>query len=44
MGAYHAVLEPDAEDFLADISNGDARAALTAIELGRTDHGAERGR
>ena len=34
MGAYHAVLEPDAEDFLADISNGDARAALTAIELG----------
>lgn len=33
MGAYHAVLEPDAEDFLADISNGDARAALTAIEL-----------
>lgn len=34
MGAYHAILEPDAEDFLADISNGDARAALTAIELG----------
>ncbi len=34
MGAYHAVLEPEAEDFLADISNGDARAALTAIELG----------
>ena len=34
LGAYHAVLEPDAEDFLADISNGDARAALTAIELG----------
>ena len=34
MGAYHAVLEPDAEDFLANISNGDARAALTAIELG----------
>ena len=34
MGAYHAVLEPDAEVFLADISNGDARAALTAIELG----------
>ena len=34
MGAYHAVLEPDAEDFLADISYGDARAALTAIELG----------
>lgn len=34
MGAYHAVLEADAEEFLADISNGDARAALTAIELG----------
>ena len=32
MGAYHAVLEPDAEDFFADISNGDARAALTAID------------
>lgn len=34
MGAYEAVLEPEAEEFLADISNGDARAALTAIELG----------
>lgn len=34
MGAYNAVLEEDAADFLADISNGDARAALTAIELG----------
>lgn len=34
MGAYGAVLEPDAEEFLADISNGDARAALNAIELG----------
>lgn len=34
MGAYHAVIEEDALDFLADISNGDARAALTAVELG----------
>ena len=34
MGAYHAVLEEDALEFLADVSNGDARAALTAIELG----------
>ncbi|WP_075718057.1 replication-associated recombination protein A [Roseburia sp. 499] len=34
MGSYDAVLEEDALDFLADISNGDARAALTAIELG----------
>ena len=34
MGAYHAVLDEDALDFLADVANGDARAALTAIELG----------
>lgn len=34
MGAYEADLEADALEFLADISNGDARAALTAIELG----------
>ena len=34
MGAYHAVIDEDALDFLADISNGDARAALTAVELG----------
>lgn len=34
MGSYQAVLEPDALEFLADVSNGDARAALTAIELG----------
>lgn len=34
MGAYHAVIEPDALDFLSDVANGDARAALTAIELG----------
>jgi putative ATPase len=34
MGAYHAAIDDDALDFLADIANGDARAALTAIELG----------
>ena len=34
MGAYDAVIEEDALDFLADISGGDARQALTAIELG----------
>ncbi len=34
MGAYHADLEEDALDFLADMANGDARAALTAVELG----------
>ena len=34
MGAYDAVLEEEALEFLADVSNGDARAALTAIELG----------
>ncbi|MCR5669707.1 MAG: replication-associated recombination protein A [Butyrivibrio sp.] len=34
MGAYKAVLEPEAEEFLADIADGDARHALNAIELG----------
>ncbi len=34
MGSYKAVLEPDAEDFLADLADGDARHALNAIELG----------
>ena len=34
MGSYHAVIEEDALEFLADVCNGDARAALTAIELG----------
>lgn len=33
MGTYHAVLDEDAREFLADISGGDARAALNAIEL-----------
>ena len=34
LGAYHAVIDEDALEFLSDVSNGDARAALTAIELG----------
>ncbi|MCI8634214.1 MAG: replication-associated recombination protein A [Eubacterium sp.] len=34
MGAYGAVLLPDALEFLADASNGDARSALNALELG----------
>ncbi len=34
MGAYRAVLDPDAADFLADLADGDARHALNAIELG----------
>ena len=34
MGSYNAVLEADAREFLADISGGDARAALNALELG----------
>ncbi len=34
MGAYHAVLEKDAAEFLADVAGGDARAALNAVELG----------
>ncbi len=34
LGAYNAVIEEEALEFLSDIANGDARAALTAIELG----------
>ncbi|GLC83100.1 replication-associated recombination protein A [Lacrimispora brassicae] len=34
MGSYNAVIDEDAEEFLADVSNGDARAALNAVELG----------
>lgn len=34
MGAYDAVIDEDALDFLADISGGDARHALNAVELG----------
>ncbi|MDE5866204.1 MAG: replication-associated recombination protein A, partial [Lachnospiraceae bacterium] len=34
MGAYDAVIDEDAVDFLADLSGGDARHALNAVELG----------
>ena len=34
MGSYNAVIEEDALDFLAQLSGGDARHALNAIELG----------
>ena len=34
MGSYQAVIEDDAMEFLADISGGDARNALNAVELG----------
>lgn len=34
MGSYNAVLDENAADFLADVANGDARAALNALELG----------
>ena len=34
MGAYGADITEDAADFLADVANGDARAALNAVELG----------
>ncbi|MFQ7311066.1 MAG: replication-associated recombination protein A [Sellimonas sp.] len=33
MGSYHAVIDPDAEEFLADLAGGDARLALNAVEL-----------
>lgn len=34
MGAYDAVIDDAAAEFLADIANGDARNALNAVELG----------
>ena len=33
MGAYDAAIDEDALEFLSDLSNGDARTALNAIEL-----------
>ena len=43
MGAYDAVADEDALDFLADIAGGDARNALNALELGilTTERGAD---
>lgn len=34
MGTYSADITNEAADFLADVANGDARAALNAVELG----------
>lgn len=34
MGAYDAEIDEEAEEFLADMAEGDARSALNAIELG----------
>ena len=34
MGSFHAQIEEDALEFLADLSGGDARSALNALELG----------
>lgn len=34
LGSFHAVIDEEALTFLADISGGDARSALNAIELG----------
>lgn len=41
MGSYSAKIDDSALEFLADMANGDARAALNAIELGilTTDRG-----
>ncbi len=34
MGAYDAIIDEEAMDFLAELSGGDARHALNAVELG----------
>lgn len=43
MGAYGAEITDEAAEFLADAANGDARAALNAVELGilTTERGAD---
>lgn len=43
MGSYHGEIDEEALEFLADVSNGDARAALNAVELGimTTERGAD---
>lgn len=43
MGSYDAVIDEDAVDFLAEMSDGDARHALNAVELGvmTTQRGAD---
>lgn len=34
MGSYRAVIDEEAQEFLADVCSGDARSALNALELG----------
>ena len=34
MGSYHGEIDDEALEFLAEVPNGDARAALNAVELG----------
>lgn len=43
MGVYNAEITPEALAFLADVSNGDARVALNAVEIGvlTTDRSAD---
>ena len=43
MGSYHGEIDEEALEFLDDVSNGDARAALNAVELGimTTERGAD---
>lgn len=43
LGAFHAEIDEEALDFLADLSGGDARNALNAVELGilTTDRSAD---
>lgn len=38
MGSYQAVIDEDALEFLADISGGDARSALNAVETWNPDN------
>ena len=43
MGMYRAVIDNDAAEFLADVAGGDARRAISAVELGvlTTDRAAD---
>ena len=43
LGSYNAAIDDDAVEFLCDISNGDARSVINAVELGvlTTDRGSD---
>ena len=43
MGAYDAQIDDDALDFLADVSNGDARRTFNGNRTGSADYGQGRG-